>query len=206
VEEKARLEEELTEKKRILEQIESESPKTFDEVRMFSENAERLIFEAGVLEEQIRVIDEEIETLSVEEKAKDRVAILQKANVLSTEKKGLLVRLEQIKVEGEKLREAFEEATPRKRVQISSGQHLKWQRTIKEPHFVFKLRGDPTRGEDTFKREETVSDALPIRIKSMLAGGWQLCPGQEIVEEELTTANSRLVPIIATPEIFDSFT
>lgn len=202
---KSELEKELSERRRGLEGIDNTSPKNYEALKTQSENVERLLFEAGALEKGITAIDEEIETLELQEKSDVRASILQKAEVLAEEKKSLLARLLVIDAEGQKLREEFEINTPRKRIQTESHQLLKWQRTIQEDRIGgFSWRGEPLVTKAEPHREETVSDGMPYRIKALQEAGWHLI-GQEIVSEELTQANSRLVPMIATPEIFGDF-
>ncbi len=203
--EKAELEKELAEKRHALEQIESESPKTYKDLKGQSESVEKIIFETGALEERIRVIDEDIQALIVEGMGEKRKSILQKAQALAKEKKMLLKRIEEIDTEGQKLRKQFEENTPQKRIQTESNQRLKWERTLQENHMAgLTLRGDAI-FEKRPHREEETTDAMPYRIKAMQEAGWILCPGQEIKEEELTPANSRLMPMVAIPDVLDVF-
>ena len=203
---KAQLEKELSEKRQVLEQLENESPQSYESLKKQSESAEKLLFEMGTLETRLDGLTSEIELLAVEEKSDVRASILGKAETLAGEKKSLLKRIEQIDMEGQKLQTQFEEHVPKKRIQTESKQLLKWERTIKQPHVAFNIHGKLMTGEETSHSETTVSDAMPQRVRAMQAAGWTLCPGQEIVKEEvLTQANSREFPMIALPTVFGDF-
>jgi len=161
------------------------------------------------LSRQIADRKNRIEAIRLEVLSDIRTHCLEEAESLAQEKKTLLERIAAIDVKGQKLLEEFEKNIPVRRVQTSTNQYIKVEKTYEKREITGYQHIGLGKEEPIYKATPmTIFQEIPVldvNIRGAEENGWKICDGQEIKPEPLTAENSRLFPMASVPDVFQAF-